>query len=247
MAISARPARLDHVGIAVHDLGAAAPALAARLGVAAPPPERVERDGIEAVFLNLGGPSLELLGSTRQDSRIARFLERRGEGIHHLAYGVEDIASELRRWREQGAELIDPEPRPGSRGRLVAFLHPASEFGVLTELVQMPKEEAGGGGEPHPPRPTVVCLCGSARFPEAFQRADQQETVAGRIVVTAGPHPGGPGELDSLDRRKIDLADEILVLNVGGHLDDATSSQVAHARASGKRVRWLEPPKESPE
>ncbi|MHB1501464.1 MAG: VOC family protein [Candidatus Dormibacteria bacterium] len=246
MAISARSARLDHVGIAVHDLGAAAQALAGRLGVAAPPPERVEPDGIEAVFLDLGGPALELLGSTRPDSRIARFLERRGEGVHHLAYGVDDIASELRRWSEQGAELIDQAPRPGSRGRLVAFLHPATELGVLTELVQLPKDWGASRVERHASPPTVVCLCGSARFHEAFQQADHLETAAGRIVLAAGPHPDGAGDLDALTQGKIDLADEILVLNVGGRTDDATTMQIAHARARGKRVRWLEPPPGSP-
>ncbi|EQD78989.1 methylmalonyl-CoA epimerase, partial [mine drainage metagenome] len=79
----------------------------------------------------------ELLGSTRSDSTVARFLERRGEGLHHLAYQVLDIEAELARWRALGAELIDQRPRLGSRGHLVAFIHPRSARGVLTELCQV--------------------------------------------------------------------------------------------------------------
>ena len=89
------------------------------------------------MFFDLGPSSLELLGSTRADSSVARFLERRGEGLHHLAYRVSDIEAELASWRGRGAELTDEHPRQGARGRLVAFIHPKSAGGVLTELCQL--------------------------------------------------------------------------------------------------------------
>lgn len=137
MVTAVRSLRIDHVGIAVADLEAAVARYQGRFGVSPEPPEQVLADGIEAVFFELGSTSVELLGSTRADSTVARFLERRGEGLHHLAYQVLDIEAELDRWRQLGAELIDQRPRPGSRGRLVAFLHPRSEGGVLTELCQV--------------------------------------------------------------------------------------------------------------
>ena len=109
--------------------------------------------------------------------------------------------------------------------------------------------------------PKIVCLCGSTRFYEEFQRANFRETMAGNIVLTVGFYPHnqfwelnyqGHGEdvgvtpeekiaLDELHKRKIDLADEILVLNVGGHIGDSTRSEIAYAQANGKPVRWLEP------
>jgi hypothetical protein len=107
------------------------------------------------------------------------------------------------------------------------------------------------------PGPTIVCLCGSTRFYEAFQRANYDETMAGRIVLTVGfylhaPHvrheasfmatPEDKLRLDELHKRKIDLADEILVLNVGGYIGESTSSEIAYAEAHRKRVRYLEPP-----
>ncbi len=125
------------MGIAVADLATAVADFERRLGVKSEPPERVPSDGVEAVFFELGSSSVELLGSTRPDSTVARFLERRGEGLHHLAYQVSDIEAELARWLALGAELIDQRPRPGSRGRLVAFIHPKSARGVLTELCQV--------------------------------------------------------------------------------------------------------------
>lgn len=105
-------------------------------------------------------------------------------------------------------------------------------------------------------RPTIVCLCGSTRFYDAFQRANYDETMAGRIVLSVGFYPhaqerahgqavGCTAEqkqaLDELHKRKIDLADEVLVLNVGGYVGDSTRSEIAYAVEHGKTVRWLEP------
>lgn len=109
--------------------------------------------------------------------------------------------------------------------------------------------------QPEPTAPTIVCLCGSTRYPDAFREANLQETLAGRIVVTIGcnmrtdPEFVGRSEselaliktrLDELHKRKIDLADEVLVLNVGGYIGDSTRSEIVYAEAHGKPIRWLE-------
>jgi methylmalonyl-CoA epimerase len=137
VAADSGPAAIDHVGLAVADLDAATAFYQRLLGVPPSHREEVPPDGVTAVFFDLGPSSLELLGSTRADSSLARFLERRGEGLHHLAYRVSDIEAELASWRGRGAELIDEHPRQGARGRLVAFIHPKSAGGVLTELCQL--------------------------------------------------------------------------------------------------------------
>ncbi len=137
MAADSGPAAIDHVGLAVADLDAATAFYQRLLGVPPSHREEVPPDGVTAVFFDLGPSSLELLGSTRADSSVARFLERRGEGLHHLAYRVSDIEAELASWRGRGAELIDEHPRQGARGRRVAFIHPKSAGGVLTELCQL--------------------------------------------------------------------------------------------------------------
>lgn len=141
MAADSGPAAIDHVGLAVADLEAASAFYQRFLGAPPAHREEVPTDGIRTVFFDLGPSSLELLGSTRSDSSIARFLEKRGEGLHHLAYRVSDIQAELIRWRERGAELVDQQPRQGARGRLVAFIHPKSAGGVLTELCQLMEEQ----------------------------------------------------------------------------------------------------------
>ncbi len=135
-------ATVDHVGIAVTDLEAAVALQESLLGHAPQLRERVEADGIEAVFFDAGSCAVELLASLRADSPVGRFLERRGPGLHHLALRVEDIELELARWRDRGADLVDPRPRPGARGMLVAFVHPRSTGGLLIELCQ-PSAPAG--------------------------------------------------------------------------------------------------------
>ncbi len=137
MAADSGLAAIDHVGLAVADLDAASDFYTDLLGVPPSHREEVPQDGVRAVFFDLGSASLELLGSTSGDSRVARFLGRRGEGLHHIAYLVTDIEAELAGWRRRGAELIDEHGRPGARGRLVAFIHPKSAHGVLTELCQL--------------------------------------------------------------------------------------------------------------
>ena len=133
---------LDHVGIAVHSLDESLPLFESITGHKGYGRERVESQGVEVVFLGSGGGRLELLAPTRDDSAVAKYLARRGPGMHHLCYRVADIAAELERCRAQGRQLIDEAPRPGAAGHLVAFLHPKSTGGVLTELVEPPGHPA---------------------------------------------------------------------------------------------------------
>ena len=129
--------QIDHVGIAVSDMDAAIARYQLLLGVSPSVRRVMEKDGIEAVMLDLGSTHVELLAATRDDSAISRFLTSRGEGMHHLAYRVDDIHAALVEARAQGARLLDEEPRLGVMGHLVAFIHPRATLGVLTELVEV--------------------------------------------------------------------------------------------------------------
>ncbi|HVA22010.1 MAG TPA: VOC family protein [Candidatus Micrarchaeia archaeon] len=127
---------IDHVGLAVADLDAAIARHTLWLGHGPVAREAVEPDGIVAVLFEVADARVELLASRRPDSTVARFLERRGEGLHHLAYRVEDVSLSLRAWEAWGATLIDRQPRPGAGDRLVGFVHPRGAGGVLVELCQ---------------------------------------------------------------------------------------------------------------
>ena len=127
---------LDHVGIAVHSLDDSLPTFESITGGKGYGRERVEAQGVEVVFIGTGDGRLELLAPTRDDSAVAKFLAKRGPGMHHLCYRVGDIRAELARYSEAGAQLIDAEPRPGAAGHLVAFVHPKSTGGVLVELLE---------------------------------------------------------------------------------------------------------------
>ena len=128
--------RIDHVGIAVADLEAAIAVHEATYGMPLVHRETVESQGVEAVLLDVGESHVELLRPLAEDTPVGRFLARRGPGLHHVAYGVDDIEAALRALKAQGVRLIDEAPRTGIRGTRVAFLHPAASASVLTELVQ---------------------------------------------------------------------------------------------------------------
>lgn len=134
---------VDHVGIAVPSLDDALPVWESLAGATGTGREVVESQGVEVVFVGSGAGRVELLAPTRPDSPVARFLERRGQGLHHLCYRVPDIRSALSGMEAQGYQLIDREPRAGAHGHLVAFLHPKTSGGVLVELVEV---ERGMGG-----------------------------------------------------------------------------------------------------
>ena len=127
---------IDHVAIAVRDLDAAIAWYRAALGARVAHRERIEHDGVEEALLEVAESFIQLLSPTTDTSPVGRFLERRGEGLHHIGYRVADCAVALERMRAAGAQPIDEMPRPGSRGTTVAFVHPSSAFGTLIELVQ---------------------------------------------------------------------------------------------------------------
>ncbi|HUL86398.1 MAG TPA: methylmalonyl-CoA epimerase [Actinomycetota bacterium] len=131
-----RLTEIDHVGIAVEDLERAVQEYRRLLGVEPSHRERVEDQGVEEVLFRVGSSFIQLLGALRPETPVGRSLARRGPGVHHVAYRVEDIEGALEHLREEGARLVDDAPRPGSRDTLIAFVHPASMDGVLVELVQ---------------------------------------------------------------------------------------------------------------
>lgn len=129
-------ARIDHVGVAVEDLDAALALYEREYAMALVHRETVAEQGVEAVLLDVGENHVELLSPLSADSPVGKFLAKRGPGLHHVAYQTPDIDAELDRLRAAGIRLIDDEPRIGIRGSRVAFLHPKSSGGVLTEIVQ---------------------------------------------------------------------------------------------------------------
>ena len=128
--------RIDHIGVVVEDLDAGIELYRDRLEMAEQHRETIEEQNVEAVLLEVGEGHVELLRPLSADSGIGRFLERNGPGVHHVAYQTDDVSSALEAARAAGLRAIDDEPRPGIRGSRVAFLHPRSTGGVLTELVE---------------------------------------------------------------------------------------------------------------
>ena len=131
--------RIDHIGVAVEDLDEAIALYEERLGMPLQHRETVEEQGVEAVLLGVGQSHVELLRPLGPDTTVGKFLARSGPGLHHVAYGTDDIESALESVRSAGLRLIDEQPRTGIRGSRVAFLHPKSTGGVLTELVEAPE------------------------------------------------------------------------------------------------------------
>lgn len=128
--------RIDHIGVAVEDLDSALELYATGLKMPVVHRETVEEQGVEAILLDVGENHVELLAPLGPDTPVGRYLAKKGPGIHHVAYQVEDIESVLAELRAAGWRLIDETPRTGIRGSKVAFAHPASTGGVLTEIVQ---------------------------------------------------------------------------------------------------------------
>jgi len=127
---------IDHIGVAVEDLDAAIELYRSGLRLPLVHREVVEEQGVEAVLLDVGDSHVELLAPLRPDTPVGRFLARRGAGLHHVAYRVASIEETLEALRAAGTRLIDEQPRTGIRGSRVAFVHPASTGGVLTEIVE---------------------------------------------------------------------------------------------------------------
>jgi methylmalonyl-CoA/ethylmalonyl-CoA epimerase len=128
--------RIDHIGVATDDLDGAIALYEGTLGMPVAHRETVESQGVEAVLLDVGQGHVELLRPLGPDTPIGKYLERKGPGLHHVAYAVDDIEGVLGKLKESGIDLIDSEPRIGIRRSRVAFVHPRSTDGVLTEIVE---------------------------------------------------------------------------------------------------------------
>ena len=133
--------KLEHIGIAVKNLAEANERFARLLGVSHYKIEEVESEGVRTSFFKVGDVKIELLEATHEDSPIGKLVAKRGEGIHHLAFEVPDVANALRTAKSQGFEPIHDQPKPGADNKLIAFLHPRTTQGVLIELCQEKKED----------------------------------------------------------------------------------------------------------
>jgi methylmalonyl-CoA/ethylmalonyl-CoA epimerase len=127
---------IDHVAIAVRHLDDAIDHYRTTYGVEVSHRERIESDGVEEALFKVGTSYIQLVSPTRDDSPVAKFLDTKGEGLHHVGYRVTDCAAALQRVKDSGGKVIDEAPRPGSRGTTVAFVHPKGGLGTLIELVQ---------------------------------------------------------------------------------------------------------------
>jgi methylmalonyl-CoA/ethylmalonyl-CoA epimerase len=127
---------IDHVAIAVRDLEAAIDYYAETFGATVAHRERIESDGVEEALIKVADSYIQLLTPTSDSSPVAKYLEKKGEGIHHVGYRVADCGVAVQAVKDHGGQMIDQAPRPGSRGTTVAFVHPKSAFGTLIELVQ---------------------------------------------------------------------------------------------------------------
>jgi methylmalonyl-CoA/ethylmalonyl-CoA epimerase len=128
--------KLEHIGIAVKSLGGSDELFAKLLGKESYKKETVEREGVVTSFYETGESKIELLEASNPESPISKFIDKKGEGIHHLAFGVENILEEVKRLKKEGFQFISEEPKEGADNKLVVFLHPKSTNGVLVELCQ---------------------------------------------------------------------------------------------------------------
>lgn len=128
--------KLEHIGIAVKNIDQSNPLFGALLGQEHYKIESVESEGVRTSFFKIGGVKIELLEPTHQDSPIAKFIEKKGEGVHHLAFSVADISESIQSYKNKGFQVINGEPKRGADDKLICFLHPKSTAGVLIELCQ---------------------------------------------------------------------------------------------------------------
>ena len=131
--------KIEHIALAVEDLDAAVAHYEGVWGLEVSHRERVEDQGVEEAMLPIGESFLQLLGPTGPDTTVGRFVAKRGEGLHHIAYEVPDLEGALAELKERGVRLIDEVPRRGGRGHMVAFVHPRGNHGLLVELIQAPR------------------------------------------------------------------------------------------------------------
>lgn len=128
--------KIEHIGIAVKDASSSEALFNALFNQQPYKKETVESENVETVFYQIGESKIELLGAKSPDSAIAKFIEKKGEGIHHIAFSVTDIREEINRLKESGFQFISEEPKKGADNKMICFLHPKSSNGVLIELCQ---------------------------------------------------------------------------------------------------------------
>lgn len=128
--------KIEHLGIAVKSLGLSDDLFSKLLGKDSYKQESVEREGVVTSFYQVGDSKIELLEASKEESPISKFIEKKGEGIHHIAFGVDNIHSEIERLKKAGFQFISEEPKDGADNKIVVFLHPKSTNGVLVELCQ---------------------------------------------------------------------------------------------------------------
>ncbi|MFT5981998.1 MAG: methylmalonyl-CoA/ethylmalonyl-CoA epimerase [Ulvibacter sp.] len=134
--------KIEHIGIAVKNIEEANKVYESLLGAAHYKTEKVESEGVATSFFKCGDSKIELLEAISDDSPIAKFIEKKGEGVHHIAFAVTDIKAEVKRLENEGFRVLNEEPKKGADGKLVVFLHPKSSHGVLVELCQDIESEA---------------------------------------------------------------------------------------------------------
>ncbi len=132
--------KINHIGVAVKDLDKAIELYRDKLGLEFKGTDVVESQKVKVAFFKIGETNIELVAATSEESPIAKYLEKNREGIHHICFEVEDINSALTELKNRGVKLINEEPKKGAHGTLVAFIHPKSTNGVLTEICQVPDE-----------------------------------------------------------------------------------------------------------
>jgi methylmalonyl-CoA/ethylmalonyl-CoA epimerase len=135
-----QPSHIEHIGIAVKSLDAVIPYYEKMLGTKCYSIEEVPEQKVRTAFFKIGQTKIELLESTDPEGPIGKYIEKRGEGVQHIAFAVEGLQDQLNTLAEEGVQLIDKQPRKGAEGLNIAFLHPKSTFGVLTELCENPNK-----------------------------------------------------------------------------------------------------------
>lgn len=128
--------KIEHLGIAVNNIEASAKIYEALLGAACYKMEEVVSEGVKTAFYQIGESKIELLEATNENSPIAKFIAKKGQGVHHIAFDVTDIYAEIERLKKEGFELINEMPKPGADNKIIAFLHPKTTDGILVELCQ---------------------------------------------------------------------------------------------------------------
>jgi len=136
-----KPSHIEHIGIAVKSLDAAIPFYEKAFGLECYAVEEVAEQKVKTAFFMVGQTKIELLESTDPEGPVGKFIEKKGEGVHHIAFAVENLAEKLISIQEQGVQVIDKTPRKGAEGLNIGFLHPKSTFGVLTELCEDPSKK----------------------------------------------------------------------------------------------------------